>query len=58
MSERCVQVPVLWRPLHEASEGWFWWGASGPEAFKRLWALMFTRFTQVKDKHKHKILEE
>src|SRR5690606_5929825 len=19
-------VPVLWRPLHEASGGWFWWG--------------------------------
>lgn len=19
-------VTVLWRPLHEASGGWFWWG--------------------------------
>ena len=19
-------IPVLWRPLHEASGGWFWWG--------------------------------
>ena len=27
-------VPVLWRPLHEASGGWFWWGASGAEAYK------------------------
>ncbi|MDX2429841.1 MAG: glycosyl hydrolase, partial [Bacteroides sp.] len=24
-------VPVLWRPLHEAGGGWFWWGAKGPE---------------------------
>src|SRR5699024_2136794 len=23
-------VPVLWRPLHEAAGGWFWWGAKGP----------------------------
>jgi len=20
-------IPVLWRPLHEASGGWFWWGS-------------------------------
>ena len=38
-------VPVLWRPLHEASGGWFWWGASGPEAYKWLWNLMFEKFT-------------
>ena len=36
-------VPVLWRPLHEASGGWFWWGASGPEAFIDLWKLMIDR---------------
>lgn len=39
-------IPVLWRPLHEASGGWFWWGARGPEPFKELWRLMFRRFTQ------------
>ena len=22
-------IPVLWRPLHEADGGWFWWGAKG-----------------------------
>lgn len=38
-------VPVLWRPLHEASGGWFWWGAKGPEAYKKLWKLMYDRFT-------------
>ncbi len=38
-------VPVLWRPLHEAEGGWFWWGAKGPEPFKRLWRLMYQRLT-------------
>ncbi len=38
-------VTVLWRPLHEASGGWFWWGASGPEAYKWLWRLMYERMT-------------
>lgn len=31
-----ADVTVLWRPLHEASGGWFWWGASGPEAYTSL----------------------
>ncbi|MCL2694615.1 MAG: beta-mannosidase, partial [Oscillospiraceae bacterium] len=22
-----ADVPILWRPLHEAAGGWFWWGA-------------------------------
>jgi len=38
-------VPVLWRPLHEASGGWFWWGAKGPEPYKKLWEMMYDRFT-------------
>ncbi|MCL1904408.1 MAG: hypothetical protein FWF94_08335 [Oscillospiraceae bacterium] len=38
-------VPVLWRPLHEAAGGWFWWGAKGPAANKALWALMYDRLT-------------
>jgi mannan endo-1,4-beta-mannosidase len=38
-------VPILWRPLHEAEGGWFWWGAKGPEHFKKLWRLMFRRLT-------------
>jgi mannan endo-1,4-beta-mannosidase len=39
-------VPVLWRPLHESSGRWFWWGYSGPKACKGLYRLMFDRFTQ------------
>lgn len=40
-------VPVLWRPLHEASGGWFWWGAAGPEAYKELYYLMYDRLVNV-----------
>ena len=33
-------IPVLWRPLHEAAGGWFWWGTDA-EACKALWKYMF-----------------
>lgn len=42
-----AHVPVLWRPLHEASGGWFWWGAQGPEPCIKLWHLMYDRLTSV-----------
>lgn len=44
-------VPVLWRPLHEASGGWFWWGRtrtdSIPPAYAQvlLWRYLFDRLT-------------
>jgi mannan endo-1,4-beta-mannosidase len=38
-------VPVLWRPLHEAEGGWFWWGAAGSTALKELWVIMYDRMT-------------
>ncbi len=44
---RDAGVPVLWRPLHEASGGWFWWSASGAEAYITLYRLMYDRFTGV-----------
>ncbi len=40
-----AKVPVLWRPLHEAGGGWFWWGASGPEAYKQLYILLYDKLT-------------
>lgn len=43
---RDKNIPVLWRPLHEASGDWFWWGASGVEAYKWLWHLLYTRQTE------------
>jgi len=41
-------IPVLWRPLHEASGRWFWWGASGPEAYIALWEYMYDYLTNEK----------
>jgi mannan endo-1,4-beta-mannosidase len=38
-----ADVPVLWRPLHEAYGGWFWWGAKGPGPYVALWRLMYER---------------
>lgn len=38
-----ADIPVLWRPLHEASGGWFWWGTDA-EAYKKLWIMMFDYF--------------
>ncbi|MGG4553417.1 glycosyl hydrolase [Paenibacillus humicus] len=40
-----ANVPVLWRPLHEAEGTWFWWGAKGPEPAKQLYRLMYDRLT-------------
>jgi len=42
---RDAHVPVLWRPMHEVNGRWFWWGAQGPEPYKKLWRLMFENFT-------------
>ncbi len=30
------KIPILWRPLHEAAGGWFWWGAKGAAPCKKL----------------------
>ncbi|MCM1125539.1 MAG: beta-mannosidase [Lachnospiraceae bacterium] len=38
-------VPVLWRPLHEASGGWFWWGDCKAESYLELYRLMYDKFT-------------
>lgn len=41
-------VPVLWRPLHEASGAWFWWGAKDRDTvinqyYQKLWYMVFDR---------------
>lgn len=45
-----LDIPVLWRPLHEAAGSWFWWGrregadrAESIEAYKKLWYIIFDR---------------
>lgn len=40
---RDANVPVIWRPLHEAAGGWFWWGAKGGAACKKLYQVMYDR---------------
>jgi mannan endo-1,4-beta-mannosidase len=37
-------VPILWRPLHEASGGWFWWGTDR-ESYLELYKLLYDRLT-------------
>ncbi len=46
-------IPVIWRPLHEASgnsasggTAWFWWGIDGAETYKQLWRKMFNYFQE------------
>lgn len=43
-------IPVIWRPLHEAAGNynlygpngaWFWWGRGGAEPCKALWRLLY-----------------
>ncbi len=46
-----ANLPLLWRPLHEASGGWFWWGAKGPGPFIQLWQLMHDRFVNYHHLH-------
>ena len=40
-------VPIIWRPFHESEGRWFWWGAKGPETAKKLFRLMYERYTNV-----------
>lgn len=42
---RDAGVPVLWRPFHEFDGQWFWWGKGGKENFKKLWQMMYDRYT-------------
>ena len=44
-----VKVPVLFRPWHEHTGSWFWWGQEHctPEQYKALWQLTTSR---LKDK--------
>ncbi len=39
-------IPILFRPLHEASGRWFWWANDGAEAYRSLWKYMFQYFAE------------
>lgn len=38
-----ADIPVIWRPFHEAAGGWFWWGKDAA-SFKAVWIAMFNYF--------------
>lgn len=40
---QAANVPIIWRPLHEAAGGWFWWGAKDGASCKKLWQIMYDR---------------
>lgn len=49
-------IPVIWRPLHEAAGNydlygpngaWFWWGRHGAEPCKQLWRLLYDQLVNV-----------
>ena len=44
-------VACLFRPLHEASGGWFWWGSQGAVPFIKLYHLVFEEMVNVKGVH-------
>ncbi|WP_447001852.1 glycosyl hydrolase [Saccharothrix isguenensis] len=46
-----AKVPVLWRPLHEAEGGWFWWGAKGPGPAKELYRILHDRLVKHHNLH-------
>ena len=44
--------PILFRPLHENSGGWFWWGSStNVETYKALWRYTVDYLTETKGVH-------
>jgi len=46
-----VNMPVIWRPLHENDGQWFWWGGTEhSEACAKLWKLLYKKLV-----YEHKI---
>ena len=45
-----LEIPVIWRPWHEHSGSWFWWGADHctAEQYNQLWRMTYDYFTLVK----------
>ena len=38
-------VPIIFRPLHEGSGGWFWWGNCQPDSYIKLWRTLYEKLT-------------
>lgn len=46
-------IPILFRPYHELSGSWFWWGHDlcSPDQYKTLWRMTFDYLTKTKGVH-------
>lgn len=44
-------IACIFRPLHEASGGWFWWGREGADSFIKLFQLVYDEMVLVKGVH-------
>jgi len=46
-------IPILFRPFHEHSGGWFWWGSKtcSPEEYKQIWKFTVHYLRDVKQVH-------
>lgn len=42
---RDAGVVVLWRPFHEMTGDWFWWGKPDPATFREVWQELFEHFS-------------
>ncbi len=45
---QAANVPVLWRPFHEAGGNWFWWSKESGAQYVRLWKFMYDHLTSTK----------
>lgn len=47
-TENGVKVPILFRPWHENTGSWFWWGAKlcSASEYKALWQMTYDRMQQ------------
>ena len=50
-TEDGIMVPVIFRPFHEFSGSWFWWGSDlcTKDEFVQLWQFTFNYLTKTKD---------
>lgn len=46
-----ADMACMFRPLHEASGGWFWWGRENAEKYEKLYRLMYDEIVRVKGVH-------
>jgi mannan endo-1,4-beta-mannosidase len=47
------KIPIIFRPFHEHTGGWFWWGKTHatPEEFKQLWRFTVSYLRDTKKVH-------